>query len=73
MDGLQNGLDQNSVLQRYTRQRRKSLWNKLNLANGGRPVGEGRMTAFGLGRVEAAKADGRWERAHDSGAPRRSP
>ena len=67
IDGIRKGFDERSFLQRYTPRGRKSIWSKINVDNVARLVAEGRMTPHGLTHVEAAKADGRWERAYASG------
>ncbi len=67
IDAIRKGLDDKSFLQRYTRRGKKSLWSQINVANVARLIGEGRMTEHGLTHVEAAKADGRWQRAYGSG------
>lgn len=67
IDGIRKGLDEKSFLQRYTPRRGKSIWSRINVDNVARLVEEGRMTPHGLAHVEAAKADGRWERAYASG------
>jgi uncharacterized protein YdeI (YjbR/CyaY-like superfamily) len=51
-------------LQRYTKRRRRSTWSRINVENVGRLIEEGRMTEHGLKEVEAAKGDGRWDRAY---------
>ena len=43
---------------------RKSIWSQINVDNVARLIEEGRMTEHGLKQVEAAKADGRWDRAY---------
>ena len=73
IDGLRKGLDETSYLQRYTRRRGKSVWSKINVANVARLIEEGRMTEHGLEEVEAAKADGRWDRAYGSGKEMKIP
>lgn len=61
---MRKSLDDKSFLQRYTPRGRKSLWSKINIDNVARLVEEGRMTEHGLREAEAAKADGRWDRAY---------
>lgn len=73
IDGLRKGLDDESYLQRYTRRRPKSVWSKINVGNVARLIQEGRMTEHGLREVEAAKADGRWDRAYGSGKEMKIP
>jgi uncharacterized protein YdeI (YjbR/CyaY-like superfamily) len=67
IDGLRKGLDDRSYLQRYSPRGRKSVWSQINVDNVARLIREDRMTAHGLKHVEAAKADGRWDRAYKAG------
>ncbi|KZD24295.1 YdeI/OmpD-associated family protein [Tardiphaga robiniae] len=64
IDGIRKGLDETSFLQRYSPRGRKSVWSQINVDNVARLVTEERMTEHGLVHVEAAKADGRWDRAY---------
>ena len=64
IDAIRKGLDEKSFLQRYTPRGRKSVWSQINVDNVARLVEDGRMTAHGLKQVEAAKEDGRWNRAY---------
>jgi uncharacterized protein YdeI (YjbR/CyaY-like superfamily) len=66
IDGIRKGFDEKSFLQRYTPRGRKSIWSKINVDNVARLIEEGRITRHGLNQVEAAKADGRWQRAYAS-------
>jgi uncharacterized protein YdeI (YjbR/CyaY-like superfamily) len=66
IDAVRKGLDEKSYLQRYTPRGKKSIWSQINIDNVARLVDEGRMTDHGLKQVEAAKADGRWNRAYRS-------
>jgi uncharacterized protein YdeI (YjbR/CyaY-like superfamily) len=67
IDGVRKGLDATSYLQRYTPRRSKSIWSQVNVANVARLVEAGRMTPHGLKEVQAAQADGRWDRAYANG------
>jgi len=67
IDGIRKGFDDRSFLQRYTPRGRKSIWSQINVDNVARLVAEGRMTEHGLVHVEAARADGRWDRAYGAG------
>jgi uncharacterized protein YdeI (YjbR/CyaY-like superfamily) len=67
IDAVRKGLDDKSYLQRYTPRGRKSIWSQINVDNVGRLIDEGRMTEHGLKQAEAAKADGRWDRAYRNG------
>ena len=67
IDGIRKGFDDKSFLQRYTPRGHRSVWSQINVDNVARLVAEGRMTEHGLVHVEAAKADGRWDRAYGAG------
>ncbi len=73
IDGVRKGFDDKSFLQRYTPRGKKSIWSQINVDNVGRLIAEGRMTEFGSKEVEAAKADGRWDRAYRSGKEMKIP
>jgi uncharacterized protein YdeI (YjbR/CyaY-like superfamily) len=67
IDGVRKSLDEKSFLQRYSPRAKKSMWSQINVDNVARLIREGRMTEHGMKQVEAAKADGRWQRAYKSG------
>ena len=73
IDGLRKGLDKQSFLQRYSPRGGKSVWSRINVDNVARLIKEKRMTEHGLKHVEAAKADGRWDRAYKSGKDMKIP
>ncbi|MEQ1953439.1 YdeI/OmpD-associated family protein [Mesorhizobium yinganensis] len=73
IDAVRKGLDDRSFLQRYTPRGRKSIWSKINVNNVARLIEEGGMTEHGLREVDAAKADGRWDRAYASGTDMQIP
>jgi uncharacterized protein YdeI (YjbR/CyaY-like superfamily) len=73
IDAIRKGLDDQSYLQRYTPRGAKSTWSKINVDNVARLADEGRMTGHGLRHVDAAKADGRWDRAYASGKDMKIP
>jgi uncharacterized protein YdeI (YjbR/CyaY-like superfamily) len=64
IDGRANRIDDSFYVQRITPRRPKSIWSAKNVATVERLIAEGRMRPAGLAAVEAAKADGRWERAY---------
>jgi len=64
IDGIRKGLDDKSFLQRYTPRGKKSVWSQINVANVERLTKAGRMQPPGKAQVEAAKADGRWDKAY---------
>jgi uncharacterized protein YdeI (YjbR/CyaY-like superfamily) len=67
IDAIRKSFDERSFLQRYTPRTAKSIWSQINVENVARLIKEGRMTEHGLREVEAAKADGRWDRAYAAG------
>jgi uncharacterized protein YdeI (YjbR/CyaY-like superfamily) len=64
IDGRANRLDDSWYLQRITPRRPRSVWSLKNVGTVARLMEEGRMRPAGLAAVEAAKADGRWDRAY---------
>ena len=67
IDGIRKAFDERSYLQRYTPRRAKSIWSQINREHVARLTKAGRMTPHGQRHVDAAKADGRWAAAYDSG------
>ena len=68
IDGRGNRLDDRYYLLRMTPRRAKSVWSKKNVGTVETLTAAGRMRPAGLAAVEAAKADGRWERAYAGSA-----
>jgi uncharacterized protein YdeI (YjbR/CyaY-like superfamily) len=68
IDGQARSYDADSYLQRFTPRGRRSVWSRRNREHVARLVASGAMRPPGLAAVEAAQADGRWERAYDSPA-----
>ncbi len=64
IDAQRKSLDQFSFLQRLTPRRPRSNWSKRNCEHAERLIAEGRMQPPGLAHVQAARQDGRWERAY---------
>ena len=64
IDGRSQRLDETSYLQRITPHRPRSVWSQKNVATVEALTAAGRMRPAGLAAVEAAQADGRWERAY---------
>ncbi len=67
IDAIRKSLNDSSYLQRFTPRGKKSIWSQVNVDNVARLIQEKRMTPHGLKHVEAAQADGRWDRAYASG------
>jgi uncharacterized protein YdeI (YjbR/CyaY-like superfamily) len=66
IDGQVKKFDEQSYIQRFTPRRARSIWSKRNIAFIARLEKEGRMHPSGWKEANAAKADGRWEKAYDS-------
>jgi uncharacterized protein YdeI (YjbR/CyaY-like superfamily) len=64
IDGRSNRLDDRFYLQRLTPRRARSVWSQRNVDAVEELLEGGRMRPSGIAAVEAARADGRWERAY---------
>ena len=69
IDGIRKAFDERSFLQRYCPRGPRSTWSQINRVHVARLQAAGRMTPHGQRRVDAAKADGRWDAAY---APQRA-
>jgi uncharacterized protein YdeI (YjbR/CyaY-like superfamily) len=65
IDGQKGALDDAFWLQRFTPRGSRSKWSKINCDKAVELIDSGRMQAAGLAAVEAARGDGRWERAYE--------
>jgi uncharacterized protein YdeI (YjbR/CyaY-like superfamily) len=68
IDGRSNRLDDRFYLQRITPRRARSVWSQKNVDAVEALILAGRMRPSGLAAVDAARADGRWERAYAGSA-----
>jgi uncharacterized protein YdeI (YjbR/CyaY-like superfamily) len=68
IDGRSNRLDDSFYLQRITPRRARSVWSQKNVDAVEALILAGRMRPGGLAAVDAARADGRWERAYAGSA-----
>lgn len=66
IDGQTKGIDDTYYMQKFTPRRPKSIWSKRNVGIVGQLIKTGRMQPAGQVAIDAAKADGRWDRAYDS-------
>ncbi|KAF5013550.1 hypothetical protein FDECE_449 [Fusarium decemcellulare] len=66
IDGQRKALDAQHFTQRFTPRRRGSLWSKRNVNKVAPLIEDGRMRPAGQAEIDAAMADGRWERAYSS-------
>ncbi len=73
IDGQLNKFDDKSWLQKFTPRRTKSIWSRKNAERVEKLIELGVMEPAGFEEIEAAKADGRWEKAYDSPADMKIP
>lgn len=66
IDGQKLPGDAQSWLQKFLPRRPRSGWSRNNTRHAERLIEAGAMTAAGLKEIEAAKADGRWQKAYDA-------
>ena len=66
IDSQKRPKDEASWLQRFGPRRPRSGWSRINTRHAERLIAAGRMQPAGLAEIEAARRDGRWQRAYDS-------
>ncbi len=66
IDSQKAKLDDDFFLQRFTPRGAGSRWSQINRRKAEALIAAGRMAPAGLAQVEAAKHDGRWQRAYAS-------
>lgn len=64
IDGQLDKYDEHYWLIRFTPRKARSRWSEVNRTRAMQLVADGRMRPCGLRQIEAAKADGRWDRAY---------
>jgi uncharacterized protein YdeI (YjbR/CyaY-like superfamily) len=65
IDSVRRSESDTTYLQRYGRRTKTSPWSKINVGKVEALIAAGRMQPPGQREIDAAKADGRWERAYD--------
>ncbi|OBS25994.1 hypothetical protein FPOA_06524 [Fusarium poae] len=66
IDGQRKSLDETHFIQRFTPRRKGSLWSQRNVKKVDALIAEGKMKPAGQAEINAAREDGRWERAYSS-------
>lgn len=66
IDGMAKRIDETYYTQKFTPRRPRSMWSKRNITKVQELIDAGKMQSAGLAEIEAAKKDGRWDRAYDS-------
>jgi uncharacterized protein YdeI (YjbR/CyaY-like superfamily) len=64
IDGLINGIDDQTYKRRFTPRNPDSKWSKANVERVEAMIEAGKMTPAGMELVEAAKASGEWDDAY---------
>ncbi len=62
VDSRPNAIDEHSYMQLFSPRKAKSPWSKINKERVERLIAAGLMTKAGLDKIEAAKADGSWNK-----------
>jgi uncharacterized protein YdeI (YjbR/CyaY-like superfamily) len=66
IDGQKNSYDEQYWMQKFGPRKAGSIWSKKNIAHTERLTKEGKMQPAGLKAINAAKANGTWEKAYDA-------
>ncbi|MEO8414596.1 MAG: YdeI/OmpD-associated family protein [Ginsengibacter sp.] len=66
IDGQKNSYDDQYWLQKFCPRQLRSIWSKKNIKHTERLTQEGKMETAGLKAIDAAKANGSWEKAYDA-------
>ena len=73
IDSQKRGFDETHFLQRFTPRRPRGRWSRINRDKAEALIAAGSMRPAGMGEVEAARADGRWEAAYEGQRSARVP
>lgn len=65
IDSQKEALDEHSWVQRFGPRGKNSIWSEVNKEKVQRLQEQGRMKPAGLAAVEAAKENGRWDKAYE--------
>jgi uncharacterized protein YdeI (YjbR/CyaY-like superfamily) len=64
IDGQRKSYDEHYFIQKFTPRRKGSMWSKRNVGKAEDLIKAGRIRAPGQVEIDAAKGDGRWQRAY---------
>lgn len=73
IDGIRNGIDEESYMLRFTPRKPKSTWSVVNTERVEKLIAAGKMTAAGMKLVEIAKQNGSWGAAYQLKAKQEIP
>ena len=68
IDAIRKAYDALSFVQRFTPRKPRSIWSQVNRERALALIDANAMTPAGLAAVEAAKANGEWDRAYSPGS-----
>lgn len=66
IDSIVKRVDEEIYVQKFTPRRKRSLWSKLNRIRALKLIDAGRMTPYGMEKIEEAKKKGTWQDAYTS-------
>lgn len=66
IDGIKKTFDAEAYVLRFTPRRKTSMWSQINVGHVESLIAAGLMQPPGHAQIEAAKADGRWDRAYSA-------
>ena len=66
IDSVVKKIDDSKYARKFTPRKDKSNWSELNKKRAEKMIKEGRMTEFGLVKIETAKKSGNWAKAERS-------
>jgi uncharacterized protein YdeI (YjbR/CyaY-like superfamily) len=64
IDSTLKRIDEEKYILRYTPRKKKSIWSKINRETAERMIKLGKMTEFGLNKIELAKKHSLWDNAY---------
>jgi uncharacterized protein YdeI (YjbR/CyaY-like superfamily) len=64
IDGKIRGVDSEKSAVRFSPRKPKSVWSKVNKDKAEKLIADGKMTAAGMVKIEAAKKGGAWDNAY---------
>jgi uncharacterized protein YdeI (YjbR/CyaY-like superfamily) len=73
IDGVRNGIDEESYMLRFTPRKPKSMWSVVNKERVEKLIAAVKMTEAGLKLVEIAKQNGQWDAAYQLKAKQEIP
>ncbi len=63
IDSVVKKIDDSRYARKFTPRKDKSMWSELNKKRAEKMIREGRMTEFGLAKINIAKRTGTWDKA----------